>query len=186
MVRVLGHLTDRMETRLSERVADGMESTMNVGLIRGGRNNNVVPSQCTVQIDRRLLPEETVDAALAELRELVGMAGEPEGSVELSFLLGTNGFSSGVDGPMISSLIAAIEDVSGAPAVFSSGIGVSDGRHFADRGIEIVNFGPGEGSQGHASNESVTLDSLRQSALVLDRMFASLLGFADADSSAAS
>ena len=201
MVRVLAHLNESMAPRLEARVSDGMRSTMNVGLIEGGRNNNVVPSRCTVQIDRRLLPDETVEEALEffepvpdetveealeELREVVAAAGEPEGTVDVAFLLGTNGFSSGVDGPMISSLIGAIEAISGAPAAFSSGIGVSDGRHFADRGIEIVNFGPGEGSEGHASNESVTLASLRDSALVLERTFASLLGYADADSAAAS
>lgn len=180
MVRVLNHLSEDMSSRLASRVCDGMQSTMNVGLIRGGRNNNVVPSRCTAQVDRRLLPDETVDEALAELRESVAAAGEPDGSVELQFLLGTNGFCSAVDGPMISALVEAIESVSADAAGFSSGIGVSDGRHFTERGIEIVNFGPGVGTEGHASNESVTLDSLRQSARVLERTFASLLGYANA------
>lgn len=180
MVRVLNHVSGDMSARLASRSKDGMQSTMNVGLIRGGRNNNVVPSRCTAQIDRRLLPDETVEAALAELQQSVASAGEPDGSVELAFLLGTNGFRSPTDGPMTSSLIEAIETVSGAPAAFSSGIGVSDGRHFTDRGIEIVNFGPGVGTEGHASNESVTLESLRRSAQVLERTVSSLLGYANA------
>jgi len=178
MVRVLDALDREMDARLVDRRADGMASTMNVGLIRGGRNNNVVPAECTAQIDRRLLPGESVETAFEELRDIVLTAGEPAGSVEVDFLLGTAGFRSPVDGPMISSLIAAIGEVTGRPAAFSSGIGVSDGRHFSDRGIEIVNFGPGVGSEGHASNESVSLSSLRDSARILAATVDSLLGFA--------
>lgn len=179
MVRVLNFLSHDMAQRLAARYEDGMQSTMNIGLIQGGRNNNVVPSRCTAQIDRRLLPGETVDEAFAELLASVGAADEPGDTVQLDFLLGTNGFRCGVDGPLVSTLTSAIEQVSGAPAEFSSGIGVSDGRHFANDGIEIVNFGPGVGSEGHASNESVTLASLRQSAVVLERMFSSLMGYSN-------
>lgn len=178
LVRALDHLSREMSERLATRREDGMQSTMNVGLIQGGRNNNVVPSRCTAQIDRRLLPSESVNGAFAELQAIVEAAGEPAGSVEARLLLGTNGFSCGTDRPLISTLIAAIEEVSGEPVAFSSGIGVSDGRHVADTGIEIVNFGPGVGSEGHASNESVTLASLRRSAAVLERLFATLVGYA--------
>lgn len=179
MVRVLDHLTRELQPRLRQRSEPGLQSTMNVGLIEGGRNANVVPSRCTARIDRRLLPGESVDAALAEIRAIVAAAAEPAGSVEVAFLLGTNGFSCVTDGPLVATLAGAIGAVSGAPAVYSAGIGVSDGRHFTDRGIEIVNFGPGVGSEGHASNESVTLTSLRQSALVLERLVEDLLGYAD-------
>jgi acetylornithine deacetylase/succinyl-diaminopimelate desuccinylase family protein len=179
MVRVLGHLVTEIEPRLAQRSSGPLRSTMNVGLIEGGRNNNVVPSHCSARVDRRLLPEETVEAAYEEIRTILLGAAEPEGSVDVSFLLGTNGFRSDIDEPMIVALREAIEVVSGEAASFSSGIGVSDGRHFTDRGIEIVNFGPGVGSEGHASNESVTLDSLRLSARVLEATVERLLGYAD-------
>ncbi len=178
MLRVAGHVDRELSRRLEERSAGEMRSTVNLGLIHGGRNANVVPSHCSAQLDRRLLPEESVEDAFAEICDLVAGAGEPEGTIQARFLLGTNGFCSSVDGPMISALAAAIEQVSGAGAEFTSGIGVSDGRHFADRDIEIVNFGPGVGSEGHASNESVSLDALRQSVAILDRTFDSLLGYA--------
>lgn len=177
MVRVLHRLDRDMSQRLETRAENGMRSTMNVGLVTGGRNNNVVPSRCTAQIDRRLLPSESVSAAFEELEAIVASVGEPAGSVETRLLLGTSGFSCGTDRPLIGNLIAAIEAVRGEPAQFSSGIGVSDGRHVADSGIEIVNFGPGVGSEGHASNESVTLESLRQSAAVLERLVSTLLGY---------
>ena len=40
-------------------------------------------------------------------------------------------------------------------AKFLSSIGVSDGRYFADDKINIINIGPGTGSEGHKSNEKL-------------------------------
>ena len=43
--------------------------TLNVGLIKGGINTNVVPDQVTFRLDRRIIPEESppeVEAALAQ------------------------------------------------------------------------------------------------------------------------
>jgi acetylornithine deacetylase/succinyl-diaminopimelate desuccinylase-like protein len=177
MVRILQHVDREMTACLAGRREADMQSTMNIGMMRGGENTNVVPSRCSVQIDRRLLPSESVDSAFAELARIVAAAGEPADRVEVRRLRGTNGFRGGADGPLVSTLRTAIQDVSGAPAAFSTAIGVSDGRYFADDGIEIVNFGPGVGSAGHASNESVSIQQLRQGARILEQTVARLLGY---------
>jgi acetylornithine deacetylase/succinyl-diaminopimelate desuccinylase-like protein len=153
-----------------------MLSTMNIGMIRGGHNANVVPSSCSLEIDRRLLPDETVDQAFAELKAVLDGAGEPAGSYALEFLTGTNGFAAPRDGPGIVALAAAIAAERGEAARFVNAVGVSDGRYYADDRIEIVNFGPGGGLEGHAANESVALSEMIEAALVLRRMVAALLG----------
>ena len=55
-----------------------MEPRLTVNQIRGGIARNVVPDTCTFAIDRRLLPEETVEEARAEivaaLRSVPGVA----------------------------------------------------------------------------------------------------------------
>ena len=45
--------------------------TLNVGLISGGINTNVVPDQVIFRIDRRMIPEETPADVEAELRALI-------------------------------------------------------------------------------------------------------------------
>lgn len=177
MVRILQHLEREMTARLAGRRDGDMQSTMNIGMMRGGENTNVVPSRCVAQIDRRLLPSESVDSAFAELSLVVARAGEPADRVEVKRLRGTNGFRGSADGPLVSTLRAAIQDVTHAPAAFSSAIGVSDGRYFADDAIEIVNFGPGVGAAGHASNESVSIEELRQGARILEQVVERLLGY---------
>ena len=45
--------------------------------------------------------------------------------------------------------------ITGRKLEFLSSIGVSDGRYFADDNINIINIGPGSGSEGHKSNEKI-------------------------------
>ncbi len=177
MIRIINRLDSEMSSRLSQRIDGDLRSTINIGKLQGGKNTNVVPSQCVAQIDRRILPSETVDQALTEIVSLIDLAGEPDETVFVEQLRGTNGFRGDISGPLVKSLSDAIVAVTGSPARFSAAIGVSDGRYFADDGIEIVNFGPGIGSEGHASNESVSVDSLRTSALILDQAFDNLIGY---------
>jgi acetylornithine deacetylase/succinyl-diaminopimelate desuccinylase family protein len=179
MMRICTALDAEMGRRLATRIAGDMRSTMNIGRIDGGVNTNVVPSRCRVEIDRRLLPGETVDEAFAEFAEIVAGVGEPVDMVTIEKLRGTNGFIGGGDGALVLALTAAIRARTGADATYTSAIGVSDGRYFADDGIEIVNFGPGVGSEGHASNESVEIAKLVDGAAILREMVAETLGFAD-------
>ena len=176
MLRVVGHLQSTLDARLAGRRDGAMASTINVGMIRGGHNTNVVPSACRVEIDRRLLPNETVGAAFDEIAALVAASGEAAGQVTVERLRGTNGFRAPADGPLVSAFSAAIQAASGAPPRFLNATGVSDGRYFADDGIEIVNFGPGAGAQGHAANESVPIEQLVDAALIQRDLVARLLG----------
>ena len=114
-----------------------------------------------------LLPAEKVEDAFAELQQVLGTVGEPAGSWTLEQLTGTNGFRAAADGPGVTALAGAIQARTGSPAALLNATGVSDGRYFADDGIEIVNFGPGSGADGHAANESVPLDQMVDSAAIL-------------------
>lgn len=179
LVRLLGTLETQLKPRLDARRDGDMQSTINVGLIDGGANANVVPARAGMTIDRRLLPGEKVEDALAELHAILEAAGEPAGSWALERLTGTNGFRAGADGPGVTALAAAIAARSGHPARLLNATGVSDGRYFADDGIEIVNFGPGSGAEGHAANESVPLSQMVESAIILLNCVHNLLGIRD-------
>jgi acetylornithine deacetylase/succinyl-diaminopimelate desuccinylase family protein len=167
MVRLVNRLQAFYDRTLPRRVSGAMKSTVNVGMFNGGHNTNVVPSACTVEIDRRLLPTERVKSAFAELKTVVDGAGEPRGTYRVEFLTGTNGFFAPENGVGVAALTAAIRTRTGRKAHFLNATGVSDGRYFADDGIEIINFGPGSGAQGHAANESVPVVQMEDSAHIL-------------------
>jgi acetylornithine deacetylase/succinyl-diaminopimelate desuccinylase family protein len=178
MMRLLAAIDRDLTPKIAERVDGPMRSTMNVGMIRGGHNTNVVPASCVVEIDRRLLPTERVKSAYRELEQTLRGAGEPRGSWRCEFLTGTNGFKGAADGMAVAALAAAIKDRLGKPAKFLNATGVSDGRYFADDRIEIINIGPGSGVAGHAANESVPVGEMVDAAIIQLRAIETLMGLA--------
>lgn len=175
LMRLVSHIDAVMAERLRDRRVGDQQSTMNVGLFRGGENTNVVPNFARVEIDRRLLPEEKISEAFAEIKALVKAHPEAD-HLTCRLLTGTNGFRAPHDGPLVTSLCASIAAVTGAPAQFLKDTGASDGRYFADDGIEIVNFGPGAGWQGHKANEYVPLDELIDATAILEGLVERVLG----------
>src|SRR5712672_1303572 len=143
MMRLVGALQAHYDKALAKRVKGAMKSTVNIGMFHGGHNTNVVPSACTVEIDRRLLPDEKVKDAFKELKRVVDGMGEPRASYSVEFLTGTNGFFAPENGQAVAAFEAAIKKHSGRKVKFLNATGVSDGRYYADAGIEIINFGPG-------------------------------------------
>ena len=102
----------------------------------------------------------------------------PAGTCVVRRLVGTNGFSAPLDGPHVSALVAAIEERLGKPPAVLNALAASDGRFFARDGIEIVNFGPGDGAVSHAANEFIPLSEMVDAALILRAFIERTLGLA--------
>lgn len=178
MVRLINTLENKLQSVLGERRRGALRSTMSVGIIDGGTNTNAVPSACRVEIDRRLMPEETIADAVSEIRDIVAAAGEPAETWSVKLLTGSKGFASPPDAPSIQAFHSAIEKVTGAATREVVAIGASDARYFADDGIVLMTFGPGHAKDGHKANEFVPLDELEPAARIQLSVIEEILGFA--------
>jgi len=177
MHRVIAAIERDLAPRLrGRRSANGQQSTLSIGRIRGGENTNVVPDHCAIEIDRRILPDEDFDAALDELRRTVDAVGEPPGTLSIELLTGTPGFSAPEDGAGVRAFRESIAAVTGRPPERLNVVGASDGRYFARDPVEIIVFGPGDGANSHQPDESVPLDELVDAALIQAGVVARLLG----------
>lgn len=175
MMRLLAALDTKLGPVLQDRVDGAQRSTINLGLIQGGANTNVVPDRCRVEIDRRLIVSESVDAAYQEIVAALSSAGEPDGSWSATPMRGTNAFRSAADGALVTAMAEAVGAASGAPTRYVDALGAGDGRYFADDGIQIVTIGPGDGGNSHCPDEWISLAEMEESLAIhlafLDRIW---------------
>jgi acetylornithine deacetylase/succinyl-diaminopimelate desuccinylase family protein len=137
--------------------------TLNIGRISGGIQWNIVPDVCKVEMDRRLLPGETREAAVAEIRaalEAYSSQVEP-----LRFDLYSGGevaanINTPPGDPFVVAAAQALNDLTGEVRPLSGYAQTSDGRWFARDGIPIILFGPGDPSLAHSPDEYITADQL--------------------------
>jgi len=177
MHRVIGAIERELGLRLAgRRSPNGQRSTLSIGRIGGGENTNVVPDRCAIEIDRRILPEEDFDGALAELREVVAAAGEPPDALAVELLTGTPGFRAPEDGAGVRAFRESIAAVTGRAPERLNVVGASDGRYFARDRVEIIVFGPGDGADSHRPDEFIVLDEMVDAALIQAEVVARLLG----------
>ena len=174
-----------LRRRLGERIS-GVRgigaATLNVGLISGGINTNVVPDRVTMRIDRRILPEESASAAEAELRGCIegAVAQRPGIRVEISRVMLADPL---VELPGARTMIDALrrygEQQFGVP-IGETGVPLyTDARHYTTAGIPTVLYGAGprtlQEANGHGADENLRLNDLKRATCVVSLTLADLL-----------
>ena len=172
-------------SQLAERVSavPGIgHANLNVGLIAGGINTNVVPDKVTFRIDRRTIPEEDPQAVEQELRELIAQAtvALPGIATEVTQILVVRPMATV---PGQERLVSALTDA--ALVVLSETIGAEgtpiycDARLYTERGIPTVLYGAGPRTMleanGHRADENLALGDLRVATEVIALGLARLL-----------
>lgn len=181
---ILKSIYDSRETLKTRRSAvPGItHSTVNVGLIEGGINTNVVPDRVTFRIDRRMIPEEKPEQAEAELRGIIERAGAAYSGirVEIRRILLALPL---VHVPGAERLTQALqrhgETFFGVP-IAEHGVPLyTDARHYANAGIPTVLYGAGPRTlaeaNGHAADECLRLNDLRRATATVACAIAEIL-----------
>ncbi|MDP6617983.1 MAG: M20 family metallopeptidase [Nitrospinota bacterium] len=151
--------------------------TANVAIIRGGVKPNMVPDRCEMVMGRRTLPHETPEQVRDEVDAILGglRREDPELDVEVEVTKVMAPFETDPQNPHVRSLLRAASEVLGAPQEPMGYVAGTDARLFPPAGIPAVVFGPGEFSQAHTADESVSIDQVVQATRILALLAADLL-----------
>ena len=144
---------------------------ISINTIQAGIAHNVVPGQCTFSIDRRLIPGETRESAVAEIVATLDDITSQDAAFryELDVDPLKNHIPANItedSSPIVQALQASITKVTGQePEYFVAWSGATDGRYYRQAGIDTVGYGPG-GENAHGANEAVQIDDLVTQARV--------------------
>jgi len=87
-----------------------MQSRLNVNMIRGGLKVNIVPDECVISVDRRLVPEEDMEDARKELLDVLSYV--PGVNWELEHVITIPTVPPRQD-PLVDALVDIIKEVTG-------------------------------------------------------------------------
>jgi acetylornithine deacetylase/succinyl-diaminopimelate desuccinylase-like protein len=155
---------------------------LNVGLIEGGTNTNVVPGRVRFKLDRRMIPEENPAEVEATLRKLIqDTAGTRPGvTVDVKRILLANAMRPlPGNAPLVQAIQKHGEQVFGEPIPALGTPLYTDVRIFCEAGIPGVIYGAGPRTvlESHAkrADERLELDDLRRATKVIARALHDLL-----------
>ncbi|MFN2595386.1 MAG: M20 family metallopeptidase [Actinomycetota bacterium] len=151
--------------------------SLNVGTIAGGSKVNMVPSSCTIEVDRRTIPGETKEDVVASIERAVDLARETfpdiDATVDLEFYAPP--FEVNESAPLVGHVTSAVREVLEKPAELAGFRGASDARFFAEAGIDVLVCGPGDIGVAHTVREFIELEELADGALAYALAFAKVL-----------
>jgi succinyl-diaminopimelate desuccinylase len=153
--------------------------TLTPTMIHGGVKENLVPDECHVRVDRRLLPGESREAAVAEVQEIADAVAR-EHEVEVSVRVLSHWEPSEIDESeaIVSAARAAVEAVLGRAPAIGGTTGSTDARHLInDGGIPTLILGPGRMAEAHTVDEWIAVDQLELGTLAFAATFCEFLGY---------
>jgi len=163
MAFVIMALRERLWPVLAQRRAPYFTapSSATISIIHGGVKTNVVPDQCSITIDRRLIPGETPQEAIAEVRAIAEEAVAAMPGIRVSVApayewLGREATLQPLDSPLVQTMLEVNRQLGleSTPTGFNM---ATDGRFFAARGFPTIIYGPGDPATAHKPDEWVAL-----------------------------
>ena len=156
---------------------------LNIGLIQGGTNTNVVPGKVVLKLDRRMIPEENPAEVEATLHQVIrdAVAQSPGITVDIKRILLANALKPlAGNQPLVEPLCRHASEVFGEPIEASGTPLYTDARLFCERGIPAVLYGCGPRtvlqSNAKRADEHIELADLRRATKVIARTLLDLLG----------
>jgi len=137
-------------------------STLSVGRIEGGISVNTVPDECTIEIDRRVIPGEDGQAVIDQVGAYVRSQVDVDFEMLPPWIVGVP-LSDHNNGEWADRLLEQIRPVAGERRKVGVAYGTNASR-YSSSGVPSVVFGPGSIEKAHTVDEWIPIDELQQAA----------------------
>lgn len=183
--KIKKELYPRLEERFNEYMGP---SVMNFGVIEGGSQPSTVADKCSIKIDRRYIPGETVETVLKEYQDIIDAikAEDPEFDAEIirmpnnMLTLDHLPLMTPPEDPIVLAVRESIKEVIGREPEITRRRGWTDAAllsNFAK--IPTVVFGPGDISYSHTKDERVKIVDLEKAVDIYSRVIQRFCGIKD-------
>lgn len=139
--------------------------TLSVGTIRGGCQINIVPDQCSIKVDRRLIPGEQPDRVMNEIKR--GLAAYLQGQ-DIRFAVQELLLDEALNTSPDSLIVKSAREAAGLLQMNTELCGASYGSDASKlqqrKGIPSIVLGPGSINQAHTDEEWVPVEEVVQAA----------------------
>jgi succinyl-diaminopimelate desuccinylase len=165
----------RRKSRVSASPETGLEKMvprLNINVIQGGLKVNIVPDECLISIDRRLIPEEKIEDARSEILETIRSVPELKWEIKSEFVIPTVEPS---DNPALDRLAKILKQVTGEGGKYGE-MGSGDLKNIVVNEWGGQEFGMGvirTASNIHGKDEYVNLKDIRDLGEIIYRFLTS-------------
>ena len=151
---------------LFEKEIEG--TTISVNKIHGGIQNNIIPEECRMVLDCRMMPGQEIEEVYQQIQNAAKQAVDRRCQLEYNNL--GNGWDSFVINekePIVQIMQNAYEKVHGQKTKLRGKSGCTDASYIYNHNIPVVVFGPGDPNESHRVNEKVCVKNIEEMVEIL-------------------
>jgi acetylornithine deacetylase len=145
--------------------------SLHASTIQGGVGLTTYPEKCDLRVERRTLPGESPEMAMAEITDAVARvrSKRPDLDARVTFIKAQLPSDVPGDSPIVMRLRTALER-EGMPVKIEGLSAWTDAALLNEAGIPAICFGPGDIALAHAAEEFVSVDEIERATRVLTRV----------------
>lgn len=146
------------------------KGSVNVGSIHGGTAVNAVPDFCRIEIDRGIVPGETPELAVRQVKAILKKL---KISAAVEQRIGRNAFR--LDEK--SEIVDTVRNISGAKTKLTGATGYTEAELYKTKAnIDSVVFGPGMKDVIHQPNEYIPVANLKKYTPMMEKIIKKWIG----------
>jgi len=152
--------------------------TLNLGTIQGGSAVNMVPGRCTAEVDIRYLPGQKQRDYIEKIRGLIHRVERrnPSADFKLKVLASHRPSEVPADEPIVKIIQECTRKIAGVTPWPVGLSGATVTKQLIEHGIKAVGFAPGDKTQPHTANESISIKEFVDFSAILALIAVKLIG----------